>query len=88
MDLPELRRQHFKAAERYFETVIELQRIKAAGVARHEYQIFWRDTVDAAATVVRLARLALQQGRLHQPDANGLGFDCLGRSPINADLTA
>jgi hypothetical protein len=85
MDLQGLRKQHFKAAERYFETVIELQRMRAAGIAPHEYQIFYRDAVDAAGGAVRSARLALEQGRLHEADAKDLGFDCLGRSAVNMD---
>jgi len=62
MDLQRLREQHFKAAEQYFETVVELQRMRAAGVSRQDYEIFWRNTVDAAGTAVRSARLALEQG--------------------------
>jgi hypothetical protein len=34
MDFEALRQQHFKAAEWYFETVVELKRMRAAGVSR------------------------------------------------------
>ena len=88
MSLSELRRQHFRAAERYFETVIELQRMRAAGVSRQDYRIFWRDTVDAAGSAVRAARVALQQARLHADDVQGLGFNCLSRSALTLDVTA
>jgi multidrug resistance efflux pump len=88
MDLQELRRQHFIAAERYFEAVVELQRMRAAGVSRQDYQIFWRDTVEAAASAVRSARVALQQAWLHADDAQGLGFDSLNRSAMTLDVTA
>ena len=63
MDVEELRRSHFRAAEEYFASVIELRRLRAAGVARRDYQIFWRDRVEPAGSVVRAARVALEHAQ-------------------------
>jgi hypothetical protein len=61
--------------------------MRAVGVSRQDYQIFWGNTVGPAASAVRSARVALQQGRRHADDDQGLGFDTLSRSAMTLDVT-